>query len=270
MADAEDNDLEVNHKKFQQTQDQVETIARSVKDKQPLTSDLSPIEELRKKYDPGSNFEKGVLILAKDYSSIRTIRGDGNCYYRAFLYSLCENLFRSTKEEKSRLKTFCEQSCEKAVKEGGYDETAIEVFHESLVGLIAAIVDGTTTQEKVQTELLEENSTSDYCTWFMRVLTATHLKSDPNRFIPYLEDCYVDIHAFCQKQVEPMAVECTMVSVLALAEVFDVQIKIEYLDGHDIRNDKLQQHQFGPEKAETSLTLLYRPGHYDILYPKHA
>ena len=67
-----------------------------------------------------------------------------------------------------------------------------------------------------------------------------------------------------------MAVECTMVSVLALAEIFGVQVKIEYLDGHEINNSKLQQHQFGPEKAATSLSLLYRPGHYDILYPKAA
>lgn len=270
MADSENSDLEVNHKKFQQTQHQLETIASEIRSTQALASDLSPIEELRKNYDAGSNFDKGILTLAKDYSSIRTIRGDGNCYYRAFLYCLCEKLFGGSKEEKSRLKTFCEKSGEKAVKEGGYDETAIEIFHESLVELIAAIVDGTATQAKVHTELLEENSTSDYCTWFMRVLTATHLKSDPNRFLPYLEDGYVDIHAFCQKQVEPMAVECTMVSVLALAEVFNVQVKIEYLDGHDISNDKVRQHQFGPEKAETSLTFLYRPGHYDILYPKDA
>lgn len=154
------------------------------------------------------------------------------------------------------------------VKEGGYDETAIEAFHEALVDLITSIVDNTSTPDKIHRELLEENATSDYCTWYMRVLAGTQLKSDPNRFLPYLEDGFDDIHAFCQKSVEPMGVECTMVQVLALAEIFHVQVKIEYLDGHDIRNDKLVRHEFGPEQAATSLTLLYRPGHYDILYPK--
>ena len=187
-----DSKLEVNHEKFQQTQDQLETIASEIRNEQALTSGLIPIDELRKKYDADSNFDKGVQILANDYSHVRTIRGDGNCYYRAFLYSLCEKLFQSSKEEQARVKTFVEKSSEKAVKEGGYDETAIEIFHESLVDLIVSIVDGTTTAEKVHTELLEENSTSDYCTWFMRVLTATQLKSDPGRFLPYLEDGYVD------------------------------------------------------------------------------
>ena len=163
-----------------------------------------------------------------------------------------------------------EKSNEKVEKEGGYDATAIEIFHESLVDLVTSIVDGTTTPEKIHEELLEENSTSDYCTWYCRVLTGTQLKSDPDRFLPYLEDGSLDVFSFCQKSVEPMGVECTMVQVLALAEIFEVQVKIEYLDGRDITNSnsKLMQHQFGPEHAKTSLTLLYRPGHYDILYPK--
>jgi ubiquitin thioesterase protein OTUB1 len=159
-------------------------------------------------------------------------------------------------------------SVDKVVKDGGYDETVIESFHEALVDLVTSIVDKTSTPDKIHQELLEENATSDYCTWYMRVLTGTQLKSDPNRFLPYLEDSSDDIDAFCQKSVEPMGVECTMVQVLALAEIFHVQVKIEYLDGHVIRNDKLVQHEFGPEEAATSLTLLYRPGHYDILYPK--
>lgn len=131
-------------------------------------------------------------------------------------------------------------------------------------------MDGTTTQEKVHEELLEENSTSDYCTWYLRVLTGTQLKSDPNRFLPYLEETYLDISSFCQSHVEPMGKDVQMVQVLALAEIFGVQVKIEYLDGHDIINDKLTQHQCGPEDAKTTLTMLYRPGHYDILYPKEG
>lgn len=161
-----------------------------------------------------------------------------------------------------------EKSSEKVVKEGGYDETATEIFYDCLVNLVTSIVDGTTTKEKVHEELLQENSTSDYCTWYLRVLTGTQLKSDPSRFLPYLEENYVDIASFCKSHVEPMSKDVTMVQVLALAEIFGVQVKIEYLDGHEITNDALTQHQFGPEDAKTCLTFLYRPGHYDILYPK--
>lgn len=58
-----------------------------------------------------------------------------------------------------------------------------------------------------------------------------------------------------------------MVTALALAEAVGVQVKIEYLDGHALVNGKVAQHTVGPESATLHLTLLYRPGHYDILYP---
>lgn len=99
-------DVEVNHEKFQKTQNQLEEIRESIRKEQPLASDLLSLEVLRKNYEPGSNFDKGVTVLASDYSGVRSVRGDGNCYYRAFLYSLCEKLFDAKQEEKVRLKKF--------------------------------------------------------------------------------------------------------------------------------------------------------------------
>jgi Peptidase C65 Otubain len=104
-------DLEVNHEKFKQTQDQLNTIAAEIREEQPLTSDMMSLDELRSKaqYQVGSNFDKGVTILARDYQGVRTIRGDGNCYYRAFLYSLCEKLWKADKTEQARLQQFGEE-----------------------------------------------------------------------------------------------------------------------------------------------------------------
>jgi ubiquitin thioesterase protein OTUB1 len=146
---------------------------------------------------------------------------------------------------------------------------AIEIFYESLVDFL----EGLSTIEAMHIELTEENSTSDYCTWYLRVLTATFLKADPCRFEPFLEDGYYDIATFCQQQIEPMGKECSMVQVLALAEAFQVRVEIEYLDGREFTptvngGSGLTKHSFGPDTATTTLTLLYRPGHYDILYTK--
>jgi len=86
---------------------------------------------------------------------------------------------------------------EKCTK-SGYEAATIEMFHESLVELISSIVDGSATPQKIHEELVEENGTSDYCTWYLRVLTATQLKSDPERFLPFVEDGSLDIFTFCQ------------------------------------------------------------------------
>lgn len=59
-----------------------------------------------------------------------------------------------------------------------------------------------------------ENGTSESCTWYMRVLTACQMKSNPDEYLPYVmgED-YMDVPSFCSREVEPMGRECTMVQV---------------------------------------------------------
>ncbi len=185
------------------------------------------------------------------------------------------------------------------VTKHGYDRFTIETFHEELVELFEFLSTsmGTSTnntstgptktlpelQALLHTKLTEENSTSDYCTWYLRVITSSYLKSDPDRFIHFLDDPnYFDVHTFCSREVDPMGRECGMVQVLALAEAMGVKVKIEYLDGREMTacaggtNDgksagqeeekKLMLHEFGGGDCGLEIHLLYRPGHYDILY----
>jgi ubiquitin thioesterase protein OTUB1 len=67
--------------------------------------------------------------------------------------------------------------------------------------------------------------------------------------------------------------ECGMVQVAALAECFGVRVKIEYMDGRIVEDEggmkKVACHGFGGDGDDgkrMEITLLYRPGHYDILY----
>ncbi len=95
------------------TQAQIEQIQNEIKSNQSLTSNLQPLstlleiykpnpkpneEEEEKGYETSNNdnncFILGCEYLVKKYSYWRMIRGDGNCYYRAFLYALCETLLQ--------------------------------------------------------------------------------------------------------------------------------------------------------------------------------
>lgn len=93
-------------------------------------------------------------------------------------------------------------------------------------------------------------------------------------------------------QVEPMGKECDQPQIAALTEALQVGVKIEYLDGSAKADEELQCYVCAPNvtpsaagrspsssprmrthSGETkvqpvSITLLYRPGHYDILYPR--
>ena len=98
---------------FQKTQAQLEAIEKEIKENQPLTSHSMDVESLRSEYtkDHSTNtassfFALGINQLAEKYSALRKTRGDGNCYYRSFLYSLSEALLLipvNADEEKVRI-----------------------------------------------------------------------------------------------------------------------------------------------------------------------
>jgi len=72
----------------------------------------------------------------------------------------------------------------------------------------------------------------------------------------------LDIVTFCAREVEPMGRECEQIHIIALCEALGVSVAIEYLDGSSGPLACLTL----PEGREPAITLLYRPGHYDILY----
>ncbi len=256
------------------TREQVEAINEEIRATQNLTSDLLPITKLSNPFEPGTDFRQGCEYLASKYKSYRAIRGDGNCYYRAFLYALCEKLYSTDTNaaELKRIQEYVKQSIEEVV-ERGYDRFTIETFHEEMVDLLDAIVaekkSPQTSFSKIHDRLNEENATSDYCVWYLRVISSAYLKADPDRFIHFLDDpnC-VDVDTYCAREIDPMGRECAMVGVLALAEAFFIRVQIEYMDGKELVDGKLVMHSFGGEDEDSalSITLLYRPGHYDILY----
>ena len=237
----------------------MEEIEKEIRETQVLTSNKLEVAKLRDAYEKDSNFDRGVVYLQQHYRNLRRVRGDGNCYYRAFLYSLCDHLNHPNQEQELKRITSLIKSSMDRLETLGYERFAIETFWEEMVELLESLP-----KDDFHTQLNAENATSDYCTWYMRVLTAAHLKSDADRFVHFMEGNYPDMVTFCQREVEPMGKECGMLQVLALSETLQVRVEIEYLDGHDFGN-QLTKHSFGPDQGLT-LTFLYRPGHYDILY----
>ena len=187
-----ESDAQTQH---QLTQAQLEAIENEIKSTQPLTSPLLPISVLVQQYTTSSSsnndenkndgdaqqqqgFIRSATFLSKKYTSLRKIRGDGNCYYRGFLYSLCEQLLRNlindnNHAEFTRLKDVAANAL-KWVCNYGYDEYTIDMFHEELVELFGFMEglskksDDTVSSEdllenalqQLHTKLNEENAVS--------------------------------------------------------------------------------------------------------------
>jgi hypothetical protein len=103
-----------------------------------LESPLQLLPEYEAATSPG--FLPGIRYIGARYSSMRRIRGDGNCFYRAFLFAFLESLLKDlttgdettkAKAEKERLRLLAVLTRSKdELVEIGYSEIAIESFHD--------------------------------------------------------------------------------------------------------------------------------------------
>lgn len=189
-----------------QTEARLKEIEAQVKE-QPLTSELCPMASLRDLYDKDAtstkHFLDGCDYLTHHYTHFRFIRGDGNCYYRAFLYGLVEELLALPPKDPHglRILEWIKTTSWQQVIAAGYSEFAIEAFYDELVELLQdVVVDRTKTADDWHAALNVENGLSDYCTWYLRVLTATYLKADAERFLPFMEEQHLDMAQYCQRE----------------------------------------------------------------------
>lgn len=243
----------------------------------PMISDLLSPSHLIPEYElnPNPGFIQGIKYLSSKYSTMRKVRGDGNCFYRSFLFAYLEGLRKNgetefTINELKRFREIIVNSKEYLIALG-YEEFTFESFYDVLIELLDELF--TITLDDLLNKF-QENGESNYYTWFMRLLTSLSMKQKPDDYLPFILDAGIDLDEFCRLEVEPMDKECDQVQISALSTLLGIIINIEYLDGKsfdatkglslitsgDGGNDDLHL------KSLKTIHLLYRPGHYDILY----
>lgn len=69
---------------------------------------------------------------------------------------------------------------------------------------------------------------------------------------------------FMLQEVEPMYKESDHIHIIAMSTALGTGVRVRYMDRG--AGTEVTAHDF-PEGATPAVHLLYRPGHYDILYP---
>ncbi|XP_010540436.1 PREDICTED: ubiquitin thioesterase otubain-like [Tarenaya hassleriana] len=250
--------------------------------KVPYVGDKEPLSSLAAEYQSGSPIllEK-IKILGSQYAAIRRTRGDGNCFFRSFMFSYLEHVLETQdRAEVDRIKLNVEE-CRKTLQSLGYTDFTFEDFFALFLEQLDSILQGS--EESINHDELvnrsRDQSVSDYIVMFFRFVTAGEIRKRAEFFEPFivgLSNTTVD--QFCKSSVEPMGEESDHIHITALSDALGVPIRVVYLDRSSCDSGSLtvNHHDFIPlganEKAETTvtpfITFLYRPGHYDILYPK--
>uniref|UniRef100_A0AAR2KBL1 ubiquitinyl hydrolase 1 n=1 Tax=Pygocentrus nattereri TaxID=42514 RepID=A0AAR2KBL1_PYGNA len=221
---------------------QQDRIQQEIATSIPLVSDRQDLSILKQEYaEDDIIYQQKIRDLQKKYSFIRKTRPDGNCFYRAFGFSYLESLLDDNKELR-RFKAIAAKSKLDLVSQG-FTEFTIEDFHNTVCDKQPSVG-----------ELLSsfnEQSVSD-------------LPSGVSvNFELLLEFLHVIVFSLLDQEVEPMSKESDHIHIIALAQALNVCILVEYMDRGE--GGTVNHHIF-PEDGDPKIFLLYRPGHYDILY----
>jgi len=215
------------------------------------------LEALNDEFEGTPNFKRKLPGLKEKFGGLRRVRGDGNCFFRGFMFRLLEVL-KDNEVERSRVLSIIKESS--TWLEGiGFDSISIEMFYDQAVEIFQNLTPNL--QDLLST--FSEQGDSEYLVWYSRLLSAGYLKANASRFEPFIPTEFNDVHEFCSKEVLPMGKECEQPQIIALSEFLGVKVVIAYLDASD--SNEATIHTFGDATSSVEVSLLYRPGHYDIL-----
>ncbi|XP_071962049.1 ubiquitin thioesterase OTUB1-like [Antedon mediterranea] len=237
---------------------QEDRIQNEIKENTGLIGAKEDLSSLLEQYADDEVYQQKIRELRGRYHHVRKSRPDGNCFFRSFGYAYMEYLL-SDKEELHRFKEIALKSKDELVSLG-FPTFTIEEFHETFMEVIDQVETHPSIEDIQMT--FNDQSTSDYIVVYLRLLTSGQLQKQADFYASFIEGNRT-VREFCHQEVEPMAKESDHIHIIALSSKLQVGVRVVYLDRGS--TEKANQHDF-PDDWEPKMTLLYRPGHYDILY----
>jgi hypothetical protein len=141
-SDNEKKPAEVENHPDLMTLDQLEQIKKEISENQQMVGQIQSVLQLLPIYrdSPNPGFIPGFEYLAKKCRGMRTIRGDGNCFYRALLFGYLERILEGLKSENEEIVAIARQELQRMIEkiqgsmkdltDVGYSEFTIEIFYD--------------------------------------------------------------------------------------------------------------------------------------------
>jgi len=243
---------------------QKEAIEAQIRRENPLISDREDFTQLETDYQNDEAYLSKVKLLKDTYSHIRRVRPDGNCFFRAVGFAFMEQLLSDKKGKLVKFMDKIRPTKEEMVKMGFPVFTMEDFFDTFMETLESLQQDSADLKSLLQT--FNDDGQSNYLIVFMRLLTSLNIKAQHEFYQNFLEGGQT-VEDFCANEVEPMFKESDHIHIIAFCQQSGVNVRVTYLDRGS--NKEAVPHDF-PEGSVPDVHLLYKPGHYDIVYPKQA
>ncbi|OZJ05973.1 hypothetical protein BZG36_01212 [Bifiguratus adelaidae] len=193
-----------------------------------------------------------------------------NKHFTAFAFAWFESLLSvATSTYESALRQL--ESTPEYLVNAGFQQLAIEDFYEVTIEQFKALPERRHDPDLLLA-MFQSDEISNAIVMHMRFITSAYLRMHAAEYEPFLEAEMISIDEFCNMHVEAFGRESDQYQIIAISKALNVPIEVAYLDGS--ASETVTFHQFEPEEANNAsippVRLIYRPGHYDILYRKQG
>ncbi|XP_011495930.1 PREDICTED: ubiquitin thioesterase otubain-like [Ceratosolen solmsi marchali] len=236
-------------------------IEKEIQETISLVGEKESLKALESEYTEDDIYLSKARALAQKYSFFRRTRPDGNCFFRAFSYAYLEKLINN-KDEYEKFRELARKSKENLV-ELGFPQFTVEDFHDTFMEVIDKVGGDTDNSYIELHKLFNDQGYSDYVVVYLRLITSGHLQREAEFYQHFIEGDRT-VKEFCHQEVEPMYKESDHIHIIAMSTALNTGVRVRYMDRG--AGTEVTAHDF-PEGSTPSIHLLYRPGHYDILYP---
>lgn len=224
--------------------------------KQPLIGDVQPVDSLKLTLTDQIFIDK-IDSIPSMYK-VRRLRGDGNCFYRGFLFGLLNELNTTSPNSEHLWKRFTSSFSELLVR-AGFEPSAVDIFFEVAQEELEALRSSHSIDAIL--ELLSDDMRSKYLITYLRLCCSAQLRIDHEQYQPFLPEPYAAVDRFCSDEVEPCDREADQLQIQALCAAFCCSLRTVMLD----RSPGSAVNELVLGEGPQLVTLLFRPGHYDLL-----
>ncbi len=123
---------EFNRPKYEEIIKYENSLREEMEKNTPLVSDLLEIELLKSEYKE-SIYEKSIEEFSKKIHRWRTVRRDGNCFYRSFLFRLFEEFIQKRDPVLHKNLTKLVEESKDLCNDNGYSWLVLEDFYNVII-----------------------------------------------------------------------------------------------------------------------------------------
>ena len=242
----------------------VNNLRQEIEMTTPLISNELPISELLEEYKSNNEYSSSIKEITNKYKYIRKVRRDGNCFYRSFIYRIFEYIcIKNNKNLYDHMVKKLTESKDLIIR-NGYDWTFIEdfynIFYKEFYHCFNSLETKGISVRDYLDYLFSDKEKGNYLIYFIRFCISAFLKENAFLYEVYVDGMY---GAWISSEVEAIDHEADQIQIMACVNYFDIGVRIEYL--HPYKNEVMKFPEDKPDD-QIFITVLFTPGHYDLLY----